>query len=173
MEGRLSIFRHFTGRDAALRRPGRRSAPTLPKTGMRPPRTPSGGVKEMQNAKCRMQNGWEGDTDKAWGDCGRGGHGGPAFAEATASRRSGLEQKPADVGAAGTDALVGCRTKFFAAGVRRLREPLSLALSPQAGRERGSARDGSMDTHILAPRRAAACEEFCPAPRSFRTNERI
>ena len=46
-------------------------------------RTPTGVVKEIKNAEWRMQNGEQGDNDKAGGDCGRGG---PAFAEATAGR---------------------------------------------------------------------------------------
>jgi hypothetical protein len=53
----------------------------------------------------------------------------------------------------------GCETKFFLSGFRRAGEPLSPALSPRAGRERGSAHPGYILTQIRSPRPASAGEE--------------
>ncbi len=62
----------------------------------------------------------------------------------------------------------GCRTKFFWLENERAREPLSPALSPQAGRERLSAFECGL-TYIRGALQLSPREDYCPAPLRRRT----
>ncbi len=64
----------------------------------------------------------------------------------------------------GKAVVTGCRKEFFWLEIERVWEPLSPALSPQAGRERRSAGADLFLTHSRIALLQSAGEEICPAP---------